>query len=139
MKIAVATNNRKTIAKRTGRASEFAIYHIDNNQINRIEYRENKHAHHHHDDDEHQPHEGRHGRGDGHGHGRRHHEHHHEHGHHSHDEVVETLKDIDMLLVRAVGKYMRQDLIDGKIPFQRVAGENISDVIQNYLKSQETE
>jgi len=155
MKIAIATNDREHIAKRTGRASEYAIYTIENGKVTDVQYEENQH---HHDDD-HDRSEGNHrqvegfghGHGDhnrqgeGHGNGRGNHQHHthtHHHHHeeekeeeeHSHDEVVEQLKDIDMFLIRAVGKYLRQDLINGNIPFELVKGEKIDDIVQDYLK-----
>jgi len=152
MKIAVATNDRKTIARRTGRAKEFAFYEIDDQgKIIRVYYEENRHKH---DDEEEHHHVPNHrqvagygqglgrgrgqGRGLGRGHGRHYHEdehHHHHHGEHHHNEVIEQLQDVDMFLVRAVGKYLRQDLIDGNIPFQRVNGENLDEIIQNYLNS----
>jgi len=154
MKIAIATNDRKTIARRTGRAKEFAFYEIDaNGNILRVYFEENQHKH----DDEHEHHDyepnhrkvsgygqgqgqGRgQGRGLGRGQGRHHHhdetEEHHHHGEHHHNEVIDQLKDIDMFLVRAVGKYLRQDLIDGKIPFQRGNGEKLDEIVQNYLES----
>ncbi len=149
MKIAIATNDRKNIAKRTGRAAEYAFYTIENGEITNVQYEENQHHH----DDEHDRSEGNHrqvsgfghghGRGVGHGNGHgRHQNHMHEHHHHeeeahSHNEVVEQLKNIDMFLVRAVGKYLRQDLINGNIPFQLVRGEKLDDIVQDYLKNLE--
>ena len=151
MKIAIATNDRKSIARRTGRAKEFAFFEIDEkgNIIN-VYFEENQHKHDDEDEHDHEPNHrkvtgygqglGRgHGRGLGHGHGRHHHhdeeDEHHHHGEHHHNEIIEQLKDVDMFLVRAVGKYMRQDLIDGKIPFQRAKGENFEEIIRNYLES----
>jgi len=154
MKIAIATNDRETIARRTGRAKEFAFFEIDENgNIVDVYYEENQHKH----DDEHEhTHEPNHrkvqgygrglgrgrgqGRGLGRGYGRHHHHeedehHHHHHGEHHHNEVIDQLKDVDMFLVRAVGKYLRQDLIDGKIPFQRAKGEKLDEIIKNYLES----
>ena len=142
MKIAIATNDRKTIAKRTGRAAEFAIYHVENGEILSIDYQKNTHTHH----DDHDRSEGNHrqghggghghGHGDGHGHNHEHHhDHDHEHGEHTHDEIVSQLKGIDMFLIRAVGKYMRKDLKNGNIPFQMVKTDNIEETLSNYLSS----
>ena len=133
MKIAIATNDRKTIAKRTGRAAEFAIYNIENGEIQSIDYQKNTHTHH----DDHDRNEGNHRQGHGGGHGQLHgeHEHHHEHGAHTHDDIITQLKGIDMLLLKAVGKYMRKDLKRGNIPFQMVKENNIKEIISNYLKS----
>jgi len=148
MKIAIGTNDRKTIAKRTGRAKEFAIFEVtENGQIEKVQFVENQHKHH----DDHEEHEPNHrkadsygkglgkGRGRGKG-GHRHehhdhnHEHNHEHGAHHHNEIIDQLKDVDILLVRAVGKYLRQDLINGKIPFKTVTKEDdLEKIIENYL------
>ncbi len=156
MKIAIATNDRKTIAKRTGRAKEFAIFNIDpNGNIKEVVFVENEHKHHDEHDHEHEPNHRKvtgygkgHGTGLGSGHrkgGRHHHHeihlheaehHHHDHGVHHHNEIIDQLKGIDMLLVRAVGKYLRQDLIDGNIPFKTVTKEDdLEKIIKNYLEN----
>ena len=57
MKIAVATNNEKTVAGHVGRCKGFLVYEIEEQKINRIELRENtftnhaqgEHHHGHHD------------------------------------------------------------------------------------------
>ncbi len=118
MKIAIATNDRQTIAKRTGRAKEFAVFTLKpEGEIIDVEYRENEHAKHHHDESEHHAGQGH----QGHGHGR--HRHHELHGAHRHDEVIDILKDVDVLLYKAVGKYMRKDLEEGKIKIARATGK----------------
>lgn len=121
MKIAIPTNDRKTIAKRTGRAEEFAIYQIENNQIQGAEYLKNTHSH----DDDNKTEENPHGNKN---------THHHEHGEHNHDELLLLLKDIDILLVRAVGKHMKQTLQKGNIPYQLVKTDTISKLLKNYFK-----
>ena len=134
MKIAIATNDRKTIAKRTGRAAEFAIYNIENGAIQSIDYQKNTHTHH----DDHDRNEGNHrqGHSGGNGHGHHHnHNHDHEHGEHNHDEIINQLKEIDMFLVRAVGKYMKKDLVRGNIPYQLVKKENIEEILDDYIKN----
>ena len=118
MKIAIPTNDRKTIARRTGRASEFAIYTIENGEIKLVDYQKNTHEHHDHDRNE-----GNHRQGHGHG-----------HGEHTHDEIITQLIAIDILLVRAVGKHMKRDLEKGNIFYKLVKGEEISEIISNYLK-----
>ena len=126
MIIVIATNDRKTIAKRTGRAAEFAFFHITGKEITGVTYEKNRHEHHDHDRSEGNHRQGR-GRGLGHGHHQQRDE------QHSHDEVVQQLKDVDIFLVHAVGKHMKRDLENGKIPYKRVKGENISEIISNYL------
>lgn len=134
MKIFIPTNDRETIAKRTGRASEFAIYTIENKEIQSVEYQKNTHSHDHDRD------EGNHGEkhGSGHGKGKKHnhdhnHDHDHEHGEHSHDDLLIIFKEADILLLRAIGKYMRKTLQKGNIPYQLVKIDNISEIISNYL------
>lgn len=127
MKIAIPTNDRKSIAKRTGRAIEFAFYTIENGTIKSVTYKENTNSH----DD--------HNRNEGHHHGENenydHDEHNHEHGEHNHDEILDILKDIDILLVRAVGKYMRKTLQKGTFKYKLVKIDNISEIIENYLNA----
>ena len=120
MKIAIATNDRKTIAKRTGRAKEFAIYTIENAEVQSIDYQKNTHTHHDHDKNKGNHRQG-HGSGDG-------------HGEHNHNEIITQLKGIDMFLVKAVGKYMKKNLIAGAIPFQIVKKEEIKEIIASYLE-----
>lgn len=132
MLIAIATNDRKTIAKRTGRATEFAFFEVNGKEITGVTYEKNHHEHHDHDRSEGNHRQGRRGHGLGQGHGYGNGYHHHEH---HHDEVVEQLKNVDMFLVRAVGKHMRSDLERGNIPFKLVKGENLTDIVNNYIKS----
>ncbi len=108
MKIAIATNNRTTIVERTGRAAEFAFYTIENGEIKSVVHQKNKHTHHNHDS--------------------------HEHGVHSHKEIVAQLQGVDVFLVRAIGKNMRQSLKEGNIPYQLVKIDVISEIITDYLK-----
>jgi len=113
MKIAIATNDRITIAERTGRAAEFAFYTINNGVIESVDYKKNSHTHH--------------------GHGKN--GHNHEHGNHSHKEIVSQLQGVDVFLVRAVGKNMRRDLKEGNIHYQLVKIDAISEILADYLKS----
>jgi len=114
MKIAIATNNRTTIADRTGRAAEFAFYTIKNGEVESVEYQKNTHTHHGHDGK---------------------HEHIQEHANHNHKEIVTQLQGVDVFLVRAIGKNMRKDLKEGNIPYQLVKIDVITEIIDNYLKN----
>ena len=120
MKIFVPTNDRETIAKRTGRAVEFAIYTIENKEIQSVEYQKNTHSHTDHNN----------GKGQHHGH---HHEHGHEHGEHSHDDLLIIFKEADILLLRAVGKHMKKTLEKGNVSYQLVKIDNLSEIILKYL------
>ena len=125
MKIAIPTNNRIEIAKRTGRASEFAFYNIENGGIKSVTYKKNTHSH-----DDHDRNEGHHhGENESHEHGK----HEHQHVEHNHDELLEILTDIDVLLVRAVGKYMRKTLQKGNINYKLVKIDVISEILEDYL------
>ncbi len=134
MKIAIATNDRKTIAKRTGRAKEFAFYSIEEGKIVGITYKKNTHEHHDHDRREGNHRQGNgSGRGLGHGKGHGNGQGHHHHDTHSHDEVVQQLKGVSVFLVRAVGKHMKRDLEQGNINYILVKGEDINHIIADYL------
>jgi predicted Fe-Mo cluster-binding NifX family protein len=129
MKIAIPTNDRKTIAKRTGRAEEFAIYQIENAQILGVTYIKNTHTH----EDQGNNYKGQHQGKD-----KKHHENHnhaHEHGEHNHDELIALFKDIEILLVRAIGKHMRNTLKKGNINYQLIKIDLISDILEQFLKA----
>ncbi len=116
MKIAIPTNDRKTIAKRTGRAIEFAIYSIENKEIQSVEYTKNTHSHNDQDDEQ----------------GK---DHNHEHGEHNHDDLLTLFEKVDILFVRAIGKHMRKTLQKGNVNYQLVKIDAISKILENYLKS----
>ncbi|SDW38992.1 Predicted Fe-Mo cluster-binding protein, NifX family [Lutibacter oricola] len=126
MKIALPTNDRKSIAKRTGRASEFAFYTINNGIIESVKYVKNTNSHDHDRNEGHLR-----GENDEHNHIG----HKHEHGEHNHDELLDILVDIDLLLVRAVGKYMRKTLQKGSFEYKLVKTDAISELLEDYLKT----
>ena len=110
MKIAFPTNDRKTLADRTGRAKEFVIYELSSHEVINVEYHENTHEHHDHShDDEH-----------GHGHG--------------HKEITDNLLDIDFLFVKQVGKHMKKDLVGNGIEFKKTDKSIIQEIINDLLK-----
>ncbi len=101
MKAAFATNDRKTLAERTGRAKEFVIYEIAGSKIINTEYFENKHEHHENED---------------------------EHNH-SHKEITNILKEIDILYVSKIGKHMKRDLEEAGINYVITNETKISDIL----------
>lgn len=105
MKIAIPTNDRKSIANRTGRAFEIAFYTIENGEIKSVTYSKNTHSH----DD------------------------HRENGDQNHDKLLDILIDVDILLVRAVGKFMKKTLQKGNINYQLVNVDAISKILEDYL------
>lgn len=131
MKISFPTNDRKTIAKRTGRCKEFVIYDLEDSKIMDIIYRENTHEHHDHNHGHGHGH-GHHEHGEGHGHG--HQDHKKGEGEHSHDEMRDLLKDVDVLIVGRVGKFMKKSLEDFGINYQRTKKLEIQEVVDEFLK-----
>lgn len=129
MKIAFPTNDRKTIAKRTGRCKEFVIYDLEDSKIVDISYHENTH-------DDHDHHHGRgHGhRHDDHGHGHGHHDHKKGEGEHSHEEMGVLLKNVDVLVVGRVGKFMKKALEGFGIRHQLTKKIEIQEVVNEFLE-----
>lgn len=110
MIIAIPTNDRKTLAKRTGRCEEFGVYKVENNNIELIEYRKNTHEHHDHNHD-------------------------HEHGEedvHTHDEIMDVLKDIDMLVIKMAGKHFKNDLERYSINYEMTKELDINTILESY-------
>lgn len=105
MKIAFPTNDRKTLAQRTGRCKEFVIYTLENKQVVDTKYFENTHTHHDHK------------------HGEEEHS-------HSHNEIVQILEGIDVLYVLKIGKHMKRDLENGKINYKITQNENIEEILK---------
>ena len=120
MKISFPTNDRKTIAKRTGRCKEFVIYDLADSKIIDISYHENNHEHHDH--------------GDGHADGHGHHDHKKGEGEHSHAEIGEILKDVDVLVVGRVGKFMKKALEGFGIRHQLTKKMEIQEVVDEFLE-----
>lgn len=114
MKIAIATDDRLHITKRTGRAAEFAIYEIENGKIIQAEYLENNHTHHDHHEEEHHTHGS------------------HEHGH-SHTEIVDQMKGVDMFLVNHLGPHFKVEVEKAGIPYKIIKGDLIEDILKEYF------
>ena len=121
MKIALPTDDRKTLAKRTGRAVEFVIYTLEENSVKSKDYVKNTHSHHDHE----------HGHGHGKGHG--HHDHKKGEGHHNHDEIKTILNDVDVLIVGRVGKFMKKALEDFGIDYQLTKQTEIDAALEEFL------
>ncbi len=109
MKIAIPSDNRETITKRTGQSKGFMVYEVNNGKIIHSEYRENTLEQH---DDE---------------------------AEHSHVQIIELLRDVDFLLVAAIGKHMKSDVENSSMNYQLVHEEKIPQIINNFLKSNKYE
>jgi len=104
MKVAIPSDNRETITKRTGQSKGFMVYEVSNGKIIHSEYRENTMNEH---DEE---------------------------AEHSHSQIIELLKDVDILLVAAIGKYMKRDVENSPLKYQLVKEEKLTQIIDNLLK-----
>ncbi len=110
MRIAIPTNDKITIFKRTGRADAFLIFEIDQVSVKEVDYRKNLHNH----DD---------------------HEHSEDHHNHSHDELVETLSDCSFVLVNVIGKNLLADLTNSGIIVFKTKEKNIKNAIADFNTS----
>jgi predicted Fe-Mo cluster-binding NifX family protein len=109
MKIAIPTNDRITLAERTGRVKEFAIVEIIDGQIISSQFVTNLHEHHDHDENE-------------------------EHGEHTHNELVESLQGIDLLVLKNIGKHLKDDLDKASIKYEKTNFSTISEIQDFYKK-----
>ncbi|MEA2042870.1 MAG: NifB/NifX family molybdenum-iron cluster-binding protein [Bacteroidota bacterium] len=104
MKVAIPSDNKETITKRTGQSKGFVVYDITDHKIVSFEYRKNLM-------DEHD-----------------------EEIEHSHVQIIELLTDVDILLVAAIGKHMKRDVDNSTIKYQMVREEKLTQIINNFLK-----
>jgi len=111
MRVAVPTNDKKTIFKRTGRANGFLIIDAYNNGFEVIDYRKNNHGHHHHHGEEHDEHS------------------------HSHKEIVDSLKDCKYLIVNIIGKHFGKDISDAGIKVYKTEKQNIEEAVLEFIKA----
>jgi len=58
---------------------------------------------------------------------------------HSHAQIIELLKDVNLLLVAAIGKYMKEDVENNPIQYQLVQEEKLTQIIDNFLKTNKYE
>lgn len=115
MKIALPTNDKMTIAPRTGQSKFFAVYSVNDKHISEPEFRENPHSHEH----GHGTH--KHGEGEG------------EHEH-SHKEILDLLKDCNLVIVKHIGKYMKNDFDSVGLDFKKTKSDELADIIRVYSK-----
>ena len=107
IKIAAPTNDRLTLAERSGRAKEFAVFTLENAEITNVEYRENHHEHHHE------------------------HGHHHGHGEaHGHDDIVQALKDCRAVVGRKFGPHFAGDFHKANIRLVLSQQNNLEEAVK---------
>lgn len=118
MKIAVATNNKETVAGHVGRCRAFLIYEIENEKIKRVEMRENSFTNH------------------GHGSHQHNHEHGHGHGGHGHGRLVKGLQDCSYLIFKSGGWRMIENLQENNIQ-PIITDEKIADTaVDKFIKGE---
>jgi len=110
MTIALPTNNKTEICKRTGQAKYFAFYSLKDEKLELLDYKINpqQHEQHNHGDHEH---------------------------HHSHAAIMQLLESVDVLLIRNIGKYMKLDLKNLGIKYIKIKETTIEEAIQRYINS----
>ncbi|MBN2668077.1 MAG: hypothetical protein JXR60_02510 [Bacteroidales bacterium] len=107
MKIAIPTNDKQTIAKRSGQAKWFGIFEIENSVIISQAFLENNHEHHHHHD--------------------------HEEGEHTHEDMIALLKDCSLMIAQKVGPHFGRELKGAKIDIKLTELENIDEALKLVL------
>ncbi len=105
MKIAIPTNDRKTSAERSGRAAEFAIFDVNENGVNSVDYLVNEHELTHHS-----------------GHN---HDHNEEHGH---SDLVELLHGIDVIIGKKFGPHFAKDFHQAGIKMKLSKLDNLEEI-----------
>jgi len=107
MRIAIPTNDKEHLFKRSGRTNGFLIMDIEKDYFSVVDYRKNNHTHNYdHSDNEH-------------------------HGH-SHKEIVDALMDCRYLIVNIVGKYFGKDIKDAGIQVFVTDKKAISDAVEEF-------
>lgn len=118
-KLAIPTDDGKTVASHFGRAQYFMLVEIDGDKEISRKLVENLHARGHHG--EHGEHHGHGGHGNGHGHG--------------HDEVFMSTGDIEGVIAVRIGPHMFEDLKARKIGVYLVSVEtSIENAINSFIE-----
>ena len=107
MKIVIPSNDKETLAPRSGRAKWFMIFEISNKTIINSEVKENTHEHHEHG-----------------------HSHEHEH---SHADMIEQLKDCELMITQKVGPHFGQELKAANIKINISKESSIIEVLKQFL------
>lgn len=120
MKIAVATNNEKTVAGHVGRCRAFLVYEIEDEKIKRVELRENTFTN--HGNSAHQHNHGQYGhrQGMGHGHGR----------------LVEGLQDCNYMIFKSGGWRMIENLQENNIQPILTDEKFTDDAVNKFIKGE---
>jgi predicted Fe-Mo cluster-binding NifX family protein len=111
MIITIPTNDRETIAQKSGQAKEFAFFDLNN--LDSVVFEENPHKHH---------------------------EHNHETGHpeHSHSDMIDMFKNksAESLIVDVIGKHFKADLKGAEISLYKTDLKNLKEIATKFQKDQ---
>jgi len=112
MKIAIPTNDKENLFKRSGRTKGFLILNVDADSHLLDDYRLNTHSH---------DHDHKHGDGDDQG--------------HSHKEIVDTLSDCDYLVVNMIGKHFGRDINEAGIKVYKTNESVIANAVDDFKRN----
>ena len=111
MKIMIPSNDKVSLAARSGRAQWFMIFDIENKKIVNTTEKANNHEPHHH------------------AHGE---EHSHDHGH-SHADMIEQLEGCNLVITKKVGPHFGAELKAANIEVKICQADSIEDALKPYL------
>ncbi len=116
MKIAIATNNQKTVTGHIGKCKAFMVYEIEGERILNKEFRENLFTNHRMSNHNHQNHS--------------------EGGGHSHAHLIDGLKDCSCLISKGGGWRVVEDLKQHNIMTLFTDVELIEDAVNKFIKGE---
>ncbi len=116
MKIAIATNNQKTVTGHIGKCKAFMVYEIEGERILNKKFRENLFTNHRMSSHNHQDHS--------------------EGGGHSHAHLIDGLKDCSYLISKGGGWRVVEDLKQNKIEPLFTDIESIEEAVDKFIKGE---
>jgi predicted Fe-Mo cluster-binding NifX family protein len=110
MKIAIPTNDKKSVFPRTGQAHGYMIFHIEGNRIKGKFYKalpaDLRHKHDQQDESE----------------------------EHTHEDLCEFLENCDLVLVKNIGKHLKYDFEKRRIPYKKIRKNMLDEAIKEFLE-----
>ncbi|PIE98208.1 MAG: iron-molybdenum cofactor biosynthesis protein [Treponema sp.] len=114
MKIAIPSNDNKTISKHFGKSEGFVIAEIKENEVINKEYKKNDFTHH--------------AKG-----GNRAHDHEH-HENHSHDSILKALEGCSVVIAGGMGRRLYSDFEQNKITVYLTQEDSVDTALNLYIK-----
>lgn len=112
MKVVIPTNDKINVEPKTGHATYFAVFEINNQSFELVELLNNTHEHGNHHDGEHN-------------HGQKH--------QHGHDEQAKMFKNYDAILVHHLGSHFKKSVSDYNVNVFFTKKETIEEAIKDFL------